>query len=80
MTNRKKIAILGGSAFSTPGFFKSLARSNDVPSMEVALHGRNQNRLKKIQRILCCEPIMQHNATFIPEKVAGDAMQICRRI
>ena len=51
MKIRKKIAILGGSAFSTPTFFNCIAGKNVGFPLEISLHGRDQKRLKTIQQI-----------------------------
>ena len=51
MNNKKKITILGGSAYSTPVFIRSIAESGINGPLGISLHGRNQKRLKTIEEI-----------------------------
>ncbi len=51
MTEKIKLAVLGGSSVATPNLIRALLERDDRPEMEVALIGRTNSKLERVAEV-----------------------------
>jgi 6-phospho-beta-glucosidase len=65
-----KVAIIGGSSFSTPSLLRFLDQREDRDGIEVTLAGRSQQKLDAVTR--AAELIVSENLQFRAREITGD--------